>query len=234
MHYIYVIKNSVNDKVYVGQTHDFSQRKAGHLHSAKKNDMRPLYCAMREIGATNFVFEILEECEDKVLAAEREKYWVERFNSFNSGYNLTSGGGYHIGNKGRKFSEDHKRKIAEANSGKRTLTEESRRKMSESAKRRLADNHPMRGKHFSEDVRVAMSQAKKELYASEKGEEIKQKIRETLTGKTLSDEHKSKISEAGKGRKHSEESLQKMRSHVFSEEHRRKLSEAAKLRKYSS
>lgn len=50
----------------------------------------------------------------------------------------------------------------------------------------------------------------------------------SLIGRTLSDDHKKKISESGKGRKHSEETIKKMKSRKLSDEHRRKLSEAAK------
>lgn len=226
---IYIIENSVNEKVYVGQTRKFSQRKAGHLYSARRGDERLLYREMREFGIDKFQFRILEECETEIIASEREQYWVNRFDSFNRGYNLTTGGGYHVGNKGRKFPEDHRRKISEAHKGK-TFSEESRRKMGEATRKRLLEDHPMKGKTWSDEVRQHMRESKNELYASDRGEEIKQKISETLKDRPLSEETKQKISEAGKGRRHSEETIEKMKAHKFSDEHRRKLSEAAKRR----
>jgi hypothetical protein len=81
---------------------------------ARKGDTRPLYCAMRELGSESFAFEILEECETDFLTVERKKFWISHFDSFNRGFNLTPSGGYHVGNKGRKFSEDHRRKLSEA------------------------------------------------------------------------------------------------------------------------
>lgn len=46
---------------------------------------------MRKYGLEAFVFEIVEECDIDQLN-EREKYWINYYNSFNHGYNLTNGG----------------------------------------------------------------------------------------------------------------------------------------------
>lgn len=229
MYFVYVIKNSINDKVYVGQTRNHIQRKTTHWHCARKNNMKPLYVAMRELGSENFTFAVLEECESREIAVDLERRWIQHFDSFNVGYNLTRSGGFHVGNKGRKFSEDHKRKISEAHKGK-TFSVETRRKIGEATKRRFNENHPMRGKHLSDEVRANISRAMRELYASPKGAEIRAKISETLNGTKPSSETRQKISDAGKGRKHSPETIARMKSHIFTEEHRHKLSEAARLR----
>ena len=230
MHYIYVIKNSINEKVYVGQTRNLSQRWSSHRYSARK-DHRALYVAMREIGVENFTFELLEECSDEQTASDQETLWVEKFNSFNSGYNLTSGGGYHVGNKGRKFSDEHKRKLSAALKGK-IVSQEARENMSLAMRKRFAENsHPMKGKHHTEDAHQNMSEASQALWASERGEEIREKIRETLTGFKHSDETKKRWSEQRQGRKHSQETIDKMKTRVFSEEHRQRLSDAAKRRR---
>ena len=93
MRYVYVIRNLVNNKTYVGQTLMPSQRKATHFYNAKKGVVRPLYAAIRKHGVENFTFEVLEECADELIN-EREQHWVTHFDSFNpeKGYNLTSGG----------------------------------------------------------------------------------------------------------------------------------------------
>lgn len=46
---------------------------------------------MRELGVENFYLEILEECPKEKLN-EREIYWIDYFDSFNNGYNGTTGG----------------------------------------------------------------------------------------------------------------------------------------------
>ena len=65
MRYVYVIRNLINEKVYVGQTKNFNNRKAGHLAIARHGVLRPLYAAMRKYGVENFTFEVIEECPDE-------------------------------------------------------------------------------------------------------------------------------------------------------------------------
>lgn len=105
-----------NGKVYVGQTFDFAQRKSQHIYeSHREKANRPLYRSMRKNGIENFVFDILEECEDS-LSDERERYWISYYDSHNpeKGYNLTQGGEF--GCLGYLHSEETKKKIGEATS----------------------------------------------------------------------------------------------------------------------
>ena len=46
---------------------------------------------IKERGAENFDFEVLEECSKEELTL-REKYYIEVFDSFYNGYNKTKGG----------------------------------------------------------------------------------------------------------------------------------------------
>lgn len=46
---------------------------------------------MNKYGISNFTFEIIEEC-DKQSLNEREIYWIEYYDSFHNGYNMTIGG----------------------------------------------------------------------------------------------------------------------------------------------
>ena len=58
---IYIIKNNINDKVYIGQTiQDYKRRWHGHKHESKSID-RPLYRAMRKYGYDNFWVELIED-----------------------------------------------------------------------------------------------------------------------------------------------------------------------------
>lgn len=50
-----------------------------------------LYPAMMADGVENFTFELLEECESTQLN-EREKFYIEFYDSVNYGYNVTRGG----------------------------------------------------------------------------------------------------------------------------------------------
>ena len=46
---------------------------------------------MEAIGVENFSFEIIEKCPRNQLN-EKEKFWIDYFDSKNYGYNATSGG----------------------------------------------------------------------------------------------------------------------------------------------
>ena len=50
-----------------------------------------IYRAMRKYGAGIFHIEQIEECENSKLD-EREKYWIEYYDSYKNGYNSTPGG----------------------------------------------------------------------------------------------------------------------------------------------
>lgn len=92
---IYIIKNSINDKVYIGQSVDIEMRWYAHQQSAKREKTKDgntlIHRAIREIGIENFYLEILELCDYQELS-DREIYWIEKYNSYENGYNMTKGG----------------------------------------------------------------------------------------------------------------------------------------------
>lgn len=90
---IYKITNNINNKVYIGQTmRKPADRWQAHKHRAELPDFKThLYNAMRKYGVENFSFSIIEECLDEKLD-ERERFWIEYYDSFNKGYNETLGG----------------------------------------------------------------------------------------------------------------------------------------------
>lgn len=93
MGYIYIIKNTINDKVYIGQTtNTVEYRFHQHLDNVERSYKQGhLYNAMRKYGKNNFFIEVIEQVHDKDLN-EREKYWIKYYDSFNNGYNSTIGG----------------------------------------------------------------------------------------------------------------------------------------------
>ncbi len=92
--YIYIIKNDINTKVYIGKTTTAIQdRFKDHIYDAKrkKNEKRPLYSAINKYGIEHFWIEEIEQVDLKYLE-EREIYWINYFNSYKNGYNATFGG----------------------------------------------------------------------------------------------------------------------------------------------
>lgn len=93
--YIYVIKNKVNDKIYIGQTRKMLvDRFRIHRGAARDISNRSkLYTAMRELGIDNFYIEELCKCEYSELN-NKEKYYINLYDTVENGYNSLKGGSY--------------------------------------------------------------------------------------------------------------------------------------------
>ncbi|MDY0198922.1 MAG: GIY-YIG nuclease family protein [Tenuifilaceae bacterium] len=92
---IYKITNNLNGKSYIGQTSlSLQERWKLHLKDSrnKRFEKRPLYSAIRKYGEENFTKEVLEKNIPLEEIAEREIYWIKKYNSLEDGYNATQGG----------------------------------------------------------------------------------------------------------------------------------------------
>jgi hypothetical protein len=93
---IYKITDIETGLVYIGQSVDISKRWKDHIKSAlgagATVSNNKLYAAMRENGVHNFTFEILERVPTSQLN-EKEKYWIEFYDSGTYGLNTTRGNG---------------------------------------------------------------------------------------------------------------------------------------------
>ena len=89
---IYIIKNKINNKVYVGQAINPHRRFIQHLCNGNKLlDNYPIHLAINKYGKENFYYEILEENIENY--DEKERYWVTKYNSIcPNGYNILKGG----------------------------------------------------------------------------------------------------------------------------------------------
>lgn len=91
--FIYIIKNTVNSKVYIGQTRtSVEQRWKEHLRHTQYGD-QVINRAMKKYGADKFYVETLEICNIEVLD-EREIYYIDLHDSTDKskGYNVSIGG----------------------------------------------------------------------------------------------------------------------------------------------
>ena len=94
MGYIYKITNTLNDKVYIGQTIKTVQKRfTQHKNNSNKEYFSQivLYKAFNKYGIESFICEEIEEVPNDKLD-EREKYWIEYYDSYFNGYNSTLGG----------------------------------------------------------------------------------------------------------------------------------------------
>ena len=99
---IYIVKNSVNDKVYIGQSVNIGRRWLSHKASATSKGARDyntkLHTAMRKFGIDKFHYEILEECGREFLD-EKEEQYIEKYDSIKNGYNMKKGGNSTVGER---------------------------------------------------------------------------------------------------------------------------------------
>ena len=148
---------TVTYKWYIGQTIDPEGRFKSHIKYSKKINSN-FYNAIRKYGLNNFVYCVLEDNIIRENLNMKEIDWIEYYDSFYDGYNMTIGGGQntkfsHISikkmsdshkgikncNYGKHRPEETRKKISNANKS-HVVTEETRNKISESCKGHIAPN----------------------------------------------------------------------------------------------
>lgn len=105
MNKIYIIKNNINDKVYIGKTqYSIEKRFKEHCNDylKRREEKRPLYNAMKKYGVENFYIELIEDNIPDQEIDEKETFYIRQYNSYigfenSNGYNATLGG------DGRKY-----------------------------------------------------------------------------------------------------------------------------------
>lgn len=91
--FIYIIRNTINNKVYIGQTKvSVEIRWQEHLRHTKYGD-QVINRAMRKYGVDKFYIETLEICDINIIDY-REMYYIDLYDSTNKskGYNVSIGG----------------------------------------------------------------------------------------------------------------------------------------------
>lgn len=103
---IYKWTNTINGKVYIGQTVRPEIRYKRHLDDAFKNDSQyHFHRALRKYGTDAFTYEVIETVPVAELD-EKEVYWIAYYDSYRNGYNSTEGG---EGNRGKVWTEEEKK-----------------------------------------------------------------------------------------------------------------------------
>ena len=143
----------VTDKWYIGQTIDPERRFKQHINDViNKKDNNIFHRALRKYGLENWVYCVLEDNVLKENLNLKEIEWIEYYDSFYNGYNLTTGGDTNY-----IVSEEYRRKLSESRKGKSSwnkgisMNEESKKKLSESLK----------GRVISTETRKRMSESAK-------------------------------------------------------------------------
>jgi group I intron endonuclease len=92
---IYRIKNIINGKSYYGSSKNIEKRWKSHINGLNKNSHinSLLQRSWNKYGSDNFIFEVIEECEESLLL-EREQHYLNFGPEYNIG--LKSSGGDNI------------------------------------------------------------------------------------------------------------------------------------------
>lgn len=90
---LYIIKNKINNKVYIGQTTiSIDERWKQHIRKSKNEAIKyKLSNAIRKHGAENFYIEALESSVPMDRIDQKEVEYIEKYDSFKNGYNSTRG-----------------------------------------------------------------------------------------------------------------------------------------------
>lgn len=157
---------SPSGKCYIGQTTDAVARKRVFYNPNKYYSGHKLDNAIKKYKAENFTYEILVNIKEsdklklRKLLDELEVFYINKFDSYNNGYNMTIGGS---GSKGCFQTEESREKISRKAKGRKGsmlgkhLTEEQRKKVSDFAKTRTGDKNPFYGKKHSEETKKKIS-----------------------------------------------------------------------------
>lgn len=190
--HIYLIRNLVNGKCYVGKTEgSVLDRYRRHLQNAKWGIDYALYRAIRKYGENSFSIDHVASCE-ALLINDLEKYYIEFYGSRTTrhGYNMTEGGD---GLSGLIFSEEHRKKLSDA------AKRRKRGKLSDETCEKI--RKALKGKSLSAEHCAKLSESHSGKKRKPLSEKTKLKIAAAHVGMKHSDVSKLKMAVAQTGKK---------------------------------
>lgn len=126
---VYKVTNSINNKVYIGQTiRNFNRRKTEHMNQAKNKHRSCAYfhSALLKYGFEAFTWEVIFESECQIELDSKEKEFIKEYNSYGAGgYNVCVGGSNNSGYKHSEKTLEKRRKFKHTEKTK----EEARQRM---------------------------------------------------------------------------------------------------------
>lgn len=136
---IYLIRNLINGKVYIGKSVNIYKRIVHHksalTNKMKKYENDHFINAWHKYGKENFAYTILEECNIDELK-EKELYWIQKYDCLNreKGYNFR-----YDSESGMIPNEETRKKYSLAQK-KRFSNIEEREKLSKNLKKYWSEN----------------------------------------------------------------------------------------------
>lgn len=177
--FVYLIRNTTNGKVYVGQTVQTLDRRWYEHRLDSRSGTKHLYRAMQKYGLASFTFTELGRayCQRELDDMETRSIRSHEATNQEFGYNLRPGG------SGGPMSEEHKRKIGAANA----ISLRGKKQAAELVAKRVA---PLIGRKQSAELiemRIAPQRGRK------CSPEHIEKNRQKSLGKVIGPEQRAKI-----------------------------------------
>jgi len=209
---VYVIRNTRNQKQYIGSSANIKKRWGAHLSDLRcgQHSNQHLQRAFDKYGESAFIFSVLEDVEECAQLIPREQYYLD---TLSPEYNIAPAAGSRLGchhsaeararmsaaHMGHAVSDEQRRKQSVAMMGERNpnfgkpITAERRQKLSEACK----------GKYPSKETRRKMSLAQKArkrngMYNKHHNEKTKQKMREAAMRLWSDETHRQRMRESAK------------------------------------
>ena len=228
---IYMVRNKINDKKYIGQTiNSFKERYRGNLEKYTENEH--LRNSIKKYGIENFeIIEVFDIAHDKCELDELEKYYINYYKTYEEeyGYNKTLGGEGGIPNEqARESMRKAKQRYKEDNESQGTAYWQNPEFIELMSSVTSGEKNGMYGKKHTEETKRKISENKKGKLVGEnsphwgkpKSEETRKKISLSrkgkytgadnhMYGKTLSEENRRKIAESNRRRSGANSSVAK-------------------------
>jgi group I intron endonuclease len=192
---IYKCTNLVNGFSYIGvTTKSIEYRKRTH-EKASKYSNKKFYNALKKYEFDNFEWSILHECTNIDELNSLETYYIEKYDTFNNGYNLTTGGEL-----------------------KKIISEESKQLMRSKRLEWFKHNkNGFKGKTHTEETKKILREKRKDKPSPNKGKVLNDTHRENL--KIAQINWLENNTHPFKGKKQNELSKQKMKESWKSREY---------------
>lgn len=219
---VYIIRNTVNSKVYVGSAIKLKRRYTVHVSGLNRCTHHSVYLQrfVKKYGIENLTFSLLEITSPiKEALLECEQKWLDYYQAFmkERGYNTCPVAGSSLG---VKASPETCAKLSAIGKG-RGLSVEHRQKLAEAARERAPDvrakNTGFKGCKHTDERKAALSETAKnrspelraKMAAAIKAS-VTPEMRAEISARAKRPENLNRLATLAKGRTHSEETKAKM------------------------
>jgi group I intron endonuclease len=159
---IYKITHKETGKCYIGFTKNFQRRMNMHKHlSSLDNPQQHIHKAIKKYGWDKFNREVIEENVENL--PEKEIFYIKEYDTYNNGYNMTTGGENNIGYEyGEHHSQQIKKAFSVVDDNGKTKGHNCAIRMVQKRRSYVGKNNPFYGKKHSLESKQRMRKPKTE------------------------------------------------------------------------